>query len=183
MKSTESLIKSIGESPMPPVEQWDPDYCGEMDIVLKADGSWIYGGTPFTRRKMQLLFSRVIKKENEQYFLVTPVEKLGIQVEYLPFVIIDFELVEHDAKPTYRFIDNCDNQVLLTEQSQWQLGKFQGQMLPSVCIRRNLFASFNRACYYRLVEEASIKQSNDVHQVVIQSNGIEFNLGSVEPEE
>ena len=183
MKGTESLIKSIGDSPMPPVEQWNPDYCGEMKLLLKADGSWIYEGTPFTRRKMQLLFSRVIKKEDNQYFLVTPVEKLGIQVEHLPFVIIDFELIENNGKPAFQFIDNCDNQVLLTEQSQWQLKEFQGQLLPSVCMRRNLFASFNRACYYRLIEAASFKQTNDVHQVVIQSNGIEFNLGSVEQEE
>lgn len=168
---------------MPPVEQWDPDFCGEMELCLKADGSWIYEGTPFTRRKMQLLFSRVIKKEDERYFLVTPVEKLGIQVEHLPFVIIDFELVEHNGKPTIQFFDNCDNQVLLTEQSQWQLKAFQAQMLPSVRIRRNLFASFNRACYYRLIEAASIIQTSDGHQVVIQSNGIEFNLGSVEQEE
>ena len=103
-------------------------------------GLWRY--TPLPGERCNCFFSRVIKKENDRYFLVTPVEKLGIQVEHLPFVIIDFERVEYQGRPTYQFIDNCDNRVLLTGQSQWQLNAFQKLMLPSICIRPKSFRQF-----------------------------------------
>lgn len=177
VRSAESLIKAIGDSPLPPVDKWDPDYCGQLDLVIKPDGSWIYGGTPFTRRRMQILFSRVIKKEGEEYYLVTPVEKLGIKVEWMPFTIIDFNAVENNGMAQLQFIDNCDNEILLTEKSQISFSQFDGQNLPIINVRRNLFASFSRSCYYRLIESAQIIEHNDTHQVKIRSNGIDFTFG------
>ncbi len=182
MITPESLIKSIGDSPMPPVEKWDPDYCGELDLQIKADGTWLYGGTPFTRRRMQILFSRIIKKENDQYFLVTPVEKLGIKVEWLPFTIIDFDIIEHQGNTTFQFIDNCDNSILLTQLSQLELVKYQQQVLPSINIRRNLFASFNRSCYYRLIEQAKVHSKNIQCEVILTSNQTQFCIGQYSAE-
>ena len=184
VRSAESLIKAIGDSPLPPVDKWNPDYCGQLDLIIKADGSWLYGGTPFTRRRMQILFSRVIKKEDAQYYLVTPVEKLGIQVEWMPFTIIDFECISQNAKTLYQFTDNCDNTIALTEPNQIQFSEFNAQRLPIVKVRRNLYASFSRSCYYRLIESAQIIEQGDIHQVQIESNGISYNLGEcpIDPE-
>lgn len=177
VRSAESLIKAIGDSPLPPVEKWDPDYCGQLDLVIKSDGGWMYGGTPFSRRRMQILFSRVIKKEGDEYYLVTPVEKLGIKVEWMPFTIIDFNIVDNDGHTLVQFIDNCDNEILLNKESQVNFSQHDGQILPIVNVRRNLFASFSRSCYYRLIESAQIIEHNDTHQVRIRSNGIDFTFG------
>lgn len=177
MVDGESLLKSIQSFDLPPVEKWDPEYCGELDLHIKADGTWLYQGTPFTRKKLILLFSRVIKKENNQYYLVTPVEKVSIKVDWMPFTIIDFEVIDSDQGATYCFVDNCDNQVSLNDKDQLQLSLFQSQLLPTINVRRNLYASFSRNCYYRLLQDAEIRHENGRNQVIIQSQGIDFSLG------
>ena len=182
MVDGESLLKSIQEFDLPPVESWNPEYCGDLDLHIKADGSWLYQGTPFTRKKLILLFSRVIKKEGEQYFLVTPVEKVSIQVDWMPFTIIDFNLVDSEQGQTFKFLDNCDNQVELTQTNQLQMSTYQSQPLPTINMRRNLYASFSRNCYYRLLEHADIVSDNDQHQVQINSHGINFSLGEYREE-
>lgn len=178
MLTQESLIQAIGDQPIPPVELWNPEFCGELDLLIKADGSWLYCGSPITRDKIKLLFSRVIKKENENYFLVTPVEKVAIEVEWLPFVIVDYQVIQHDQKSTYQFVDSFDNIILLIEPSQIQFSEYQKQRLPIINVRRNLFASFSRSCYYRLLNEAKIISDNDQNQVVIESYGLKFLLGN-----
>lgn len=177
MVNAESLIQSIGDKPLPPVDTWNPDYCGELDLLIKSDGTWIYSGTPLTRHKIKLLFSRIIKKEGEQYFLVTPVEKVGIQIEWQPFIIIDYNVIERDNRRIYQFSDNLENKVLLTNTPQIEFSEYDGQRLPILQIRRNLFASFSRNCYYRLLNDADIVVKNNRNQVVINSNGLEFFLG------
>ena len=182
MVNVESFIQSIGDKPLPPVEQWDPDYCGELDLIIKADGTWLYGGTPLTRQKMKLLFSRIIKKEEDAYFLVTPVEKVAIEVEWQPFVILDYKKIMENDKEIFQFVDNFDNLIALTELSQLRLDNLtlhqqQPQMLPIIQVRRNLFAGFSRNCYYRLMDEANISSHGDQHQAQITSNGLTFCLG------
>jgi uncharacterized protein len=182
MVNVESFIQSIGDKPLPPVENWDPNYCGELDLIIKANGTWLYNGTPLTRHKMKHLFSRIIKKENDNYFLVTPVEKVSIQVEWQPFMIIDYDKITEDDKLIYQFVDNFDNRVSLTDLSQLQLDTLslndqQAQILPTIRIRHNLFAGFSRSCYYRLMDEAQISLQGDQHQAQITSNGLTFCLG------
>ncbi len=174
--SVESLIKSIGDNPLPPVDKWNPDYCGELGLTIKSDGQWIYQGTPFTRKRMQILFSRVIKKEGNQYFLVTPVEKLGIDVEWMPFTIVDFDCITSNNKNLFVFTDNCQNTIKLIQNEQLSYSQFNGQTLPIIQIRNNLFAGFSRSCYYRLIETAQFKETHDSHQASITSNGINFVL-------
>jgi uncharacterized protein len=180
--SPETLIRSIGDSPLPPVENWNPEYCGELDLLIKADGSWLYAGTPFTRRKMQLLFSRIIKKEADKFYLVTPVEKLAITVEWQPFTIIDFNIEHHNGKQVYEFLDNCDNTIKLTQPHQIEFSNYNNQSLPCILVRRNLFASFSRSCYYRLIESAQISSHNNIEQVSIQSNSNDFIIGAIQGE-
>ena len=185
MINVESFIQSIGDKPLPPVEQWDPNYCGEMDLLIKADGSWLYNGTPLNRTKIKHLFSRVIKKEADQYFLVTPVEKVAIKVEWQPFTLVDYELIVINGKQVYQFVDNFDQTILLTELSQLELSEFSAsiksatpqQLLPIIQVRRNLFAGFSRNCYYRLLNEAQTTAQSDKNQVEITSNGLTFCLG------
>jgi len=177
MLNDPALLKSLSDTELPPVEQWDPAYCGAIDLVIRADGRWDYEGTPIGRRRLQILFSRIIKKENDRYFLVTPVEKVAIKVVWQPFVIVDFDIEEQDGQAIYRLTDNCENQIELNRPGQIQLDNYQGQRLPIVNVRRNLYASFSRSCYYRLLEQAEIVEQHDPHQVQITSKGLTFQLG------
>ncbi len=182
MPAAETLIKAIGDNPLPPVEQWDPDYCGKLDLVIKADGTWLYEGTPLTHYKIKLLFSRVIKKEQnddlkDNYFLVTPVEKLGIQVEWMPFVIVDHQIIKTGGHCIYEFNDNLENKIQLTDKSQIKFSKYNQQLLPIIHIRQNLYASFSRQCYYRLIAEAELIHQHDKNHLTIRSSGQKFSLG------
>ena len=180
MISTESLIKSIGDNPLPPVEQWNPEFCGDLDLLIKADGTWLYQGTPFTRQRMRLLFSRVLKKEGEDYFLVTPVEKVGVQVEWMPFLIVDFDVIETEDNKTYfRFIDNCENMIDLKDKNQLKFSQFQQQPLPILKVRRNLFANFSRNCYYRLLDQAKTVEDHSQIELQICSNNQTFVIGRI----
>ncbi|MEL7175886.1 MAG: DUF1285 domain-containing protein, partial [Pseudomonadota bacterium] len=92
--SAESLAASAqaaSKKGAPPVHLWNPPFCGDLDMVIKRDGTWFYQGTPIGRPGLVKLFSSIIRKDGDDYFLVTPVEKVGIIVEDAPFVAIDFD--------------------------------------------------------------------------------------------
>ena len=92
--SADALAKSASAASsgkLPPVEKWDPPYCGEMDLEIRRDGTWFHEGTPIGRPGLVRLFSTILKREGERHYLVTPVEKLGIRVEDAPFVAVDVE--------------------------------------------------------------------------------------------
>ncbi len=178
LDTIEGLIETNGQ--FPPVESWNPKYCGDSNMEIKANGEWYHEGKPINRKKMARLFSTIIKKENEDYFLVTPVEKLALTVEWQPFVIVDFSKIRDSKNEYYLFTDNFDNRIPLDQENQICLSNFQDLSLPTVKARRNLYASFSRNCYYRLIEEANITERNCQFQVEIISSGILFNIGETE---
>ena len=167
---------------LPPVENWTPDFCGEIDILIKANGDWLHNGSLINRKKLSVLFSRVLLKQDAEYFLITPVEKMAITVEWQPFVIVDFEKNTDAEVEYYLFVDNCNNQIKLTKPQQLRFSEYQGQQMPIINVRRNLFASFNRNCYYRLIEQATIVSSKQKQTVQITSGGTNFSLGDFSEE-
>ncbi|MCC2113182.1 MAG: DUF1285 domain-containing protein, partial [Hyphomicrobiales bacterium] len=88
----------------PPVERWNPDYCGEIDMRIAADGTWYYLGSPIGRAPLVRLFASVLKYEDGHHYLVTPVEKIGIRVDDAPFVAVEMHAagVGRDAMLTFR---------------------------------------------------------------------------------
>src|SRR5215813_13367148 len=88
-KALESLAAAVGRGRHPPIERWNPPYCGELDMRIAADGTWFYLGTPIGRPALVRLFASVIKREDGRYFLVTPVEKVGIRVDEVPFLAVE----------------------------------------------------------------------------------------------
>lgn len=169
------VAKTDGD--LPPVENWHPENCGEMDLVIKASGEWLHEGTPIRRKNLYRLFSTVLRKDGDQYFLVTPVEKIAIVVEWQPFVVIDFDVVKEGSMPLYVFTDNCGNKILLTDLEQLAFSNFEEQKLPIIKVRRNLYGSFSRSCYYRLVEAATQTEDKGKTRISIRSNNIDFILG------
>ncbi|CTQ31331.1 DUF1285 domain-containing protein [Jannaschia rubra] len=133
----------------PPVDKWDPPYCGEIDIVIRRDGTWIHEGTPIGRPGLVRLFSSILKKEGERHFLVTPVEKVGIKVEDAPFVAVDFDA--GDGVITFR--TNVGDTVPAGPDHPIRVElAANGEPSPYVEVRRGLQALIDRKSFYRLVE-------------------------------
>lgn len=165
-----------GERKMPPVELWDPPYCGEIDLQIKADGQWFYNGTVFKRISLVKLFASVLKKEAEAYFLVTPVEKVKINVEEVPFIITQWSW-QDDKHTIMKLITNLDDTFLLSKEHPLQISE-QGDLY--VTVRRNLVAKVHRNVYYQWVnfaKEVTIKKGT---ALAIESSGEQFLLGYLE---
>src|SRR5712675_1837937 len=97
---------------LPPVERWNPPFCGDIDMKIAADGTWYYQNSPIGRQALVKLFSSVLKREGDKYFLVTPVEKVGIVVEDSPFLAVELEVVRSEqegVRQVLRFRTNVDD--------------------------------------------------------------------------
>jgi hypothetical protein len=150
----------------PPVHLWNPPFCGDLDMRIAADGTWYYLKTPIGRPALVRLFASVLKREGNKYFLVTPVEKCGIQVEDSPFLAVEFR-VEHaieQAEPgtergterphTLHFRTNVDDWVVCGpgHPLRFEPELETGGLKPYLHVRRNLWAKVTRALFYDLVE-------------------------------
>ncbi|NMP16889.1 MULTISPECIES: DUF1285 domain-containing protein [unclassified Thalassotalea] len=177
--SLERLSKQLSQQQqeLPPVELWDPPYCGEMDMQIKADGRWFYMGSEITRQRLVKLFSTVLKKQDDEYFLVTPVEKIKIQVEHLPFVITQWHWLDDAIDKTMLLTTNLGDQVILDSATRIQLNT-DGTL--QVNVRRNLDASIHRNVFYQWAELAEEKQTGQQQQLVINSGGVEHTIGVLE---
>ena len=134
----------------PPVHLWDPPYCGEMDLVIRRDGTWVHEGSPIGRQGLVRLFASILKREGDKHFLVTPVEKVGIAVEDAPFVAVDVEAVADGL----RFETNVGDHVVAGPDAPIRMGGTADEPVPYVEIRRGLEARIDRKSFYRMVEMA-----------------------------
>lgn len=139
---------------LPPVHLWNPPFCGDLDMRIAADGSWFYLGTPIGRPALVRLFSTILKREDDKYFLVTPVEKVGITVDDAPFLAVEMTRESDDAgRQTLRFRTNVDDWVRCDAEHglRFETGAEDG-LVPYLHVRANLWAKVTRALYYDLVE-------------------------------
>ncbi|MBT7581984.1 MAG: DUF1285 domain-containing protein, partial [Kordiimonadaceae bacterium] len=83
--------KATSDKKLPPVHLWNPEFCGDIEMRIRRDGSWDYMGTPISRKRMVKLFSTILRRDDDDYFLVTPVEKVGIRVDDAPFTAVEME--------------------------------------------------------------------------------------------
>src|SRR5829696_8763404 len=104
-------VRQAGAKGLPPVEQWNPPFCGDLDMRIAADGTWFYLKTPIGRPALVKLFASVLKREGEKYFLVTPVEKCGITVEDAPFLAVEMKVEQGATGPVLHFRTNVDEWV------------------------------------------------------------------------
>ena len=137
----------------PPVERWNPPFCGDIDMKIATDGTWFYQKTPIGRLALVKLFASVLKRAGDKYFLVTPVEKVGIVVEDAPFLAVELK-AEPGMDQVLRFRTNVDDWV---EAGPGHALRFTpepatGGLKPYLHVRRNLWAKVTRALFYDLVE-------------------------------
>jgi hypothetical protein len=153
-KGLESLSAAIGQRrEPPPVHLWDPPYCGEIDMRIAGDGSWHYQGSPIGRQAMVRLFASVLKREDDRYFLVTPVEKVGIKVDDAPFLAVSLALEGEGNARTLVFRTNVDDVVLCDNRHslRFEPEAGTGGIKPYLHVRRDLWALVTRALFFDLV--------------------------------
>lgn len=175
------ISKSQGANTLPPVDKWNPNFCGDMDMVIKRDGSWHYQNSPIGRQRLVKMFSTVLKKEGDDYFLVTPVEKLGITVEDAPFLVTQMTLKQTEEGQVIIFTDNCDNTIILTQDNPlWvEQDENTGQPSPYVIVRKNLHALIHRNIFYELVELAEERNVDGQKHLGVVSAGEFYSLGAI----
>ena len=149
-------IESVNNTARP-VESWNPPLIGDMDCCIKRDGSWLLDGRPLSNEKMLRLFSTVLKKEGEEYFLVTPVEKWRIEVEDLPFLVVELEIDKRGSDDQIiRARTNVGDWVSVDTSHPLFSSPISAidetQAIPYVLIRNGLGARFNRNCFLQLAE-------------------------------
>lgn len=155
--SAEGLVASVKAAKsrgLPPVEKWNPPFCGDIDMQIRRDGTWFYEGTPIGRIGLVKLFSTILIREEDKYFLVTPVEKVGITVEDAPFVAVDFEATGKGKDQQLTFVTNLDDVSEAGPDAPIRVVRDveTGEPSPYILIRRNLEALIDRKSFYRLVE-------------------------------
>ncbi len=155
--SAEGLVASVKAAKsrgLPPVEKWNPPFCGDIDMQIRRDGTWFYEGTPIGRIGLVKLFSTILIREEDKYFLVTPVEKVGITVEDAPFVAVDFEATGKGKDQQLTFVTNLDDVSEAGPDAPIRVVRDDetGEPSPYILIRRNLEALIDRKSFYRLVE-------------------------------
>jgi uncharacterized protein len=152
---TGSLANAAGQSKgLPPVERWNPPFCGDLDMRIGADGSWYYLKTPIGRPALVKLFASVLKREGDKYFLVTPVEKCGITVDDAPFLAVELNVEQTPSGQLLNFRTNVDDWV---QCGPMHVLRFEpeagtGGLKPYLHVRRDLWAKVTRTLFFDLVE-------------------------------
>jgi uncharacterized protein len=137
----------------PPVERWNPPFCGDIDMRIGTDGTWFYQKTPIGRPALVKLFASVLKREGDKYFLVTPVEKVGIVVDDAPFLAVEMNASAGNAGRILQFRTNVDERISAGpgHALRFEPQPKTGGLKPYLHIRRDLWAKVTRALFYDLV--------------------------------
>ncbi len=162
-RAPSEILKGLGQASaagekgrgLPPVHLWNPPYCGELDMRIKRDGSWHYLNSPIGRQRLVRLFSTVLRyDDDDRYYLVTPVEKIGITVDDVPFLAIAMTVRGEGRSQVLRFDTSVGDTVTVdgAHPLRFEVDGETGEPAPYVLVRARLEALINRAVFYDLVE-------------------------------
>jgi hypothetical protein len=173
------IPKAKGPAPVP---LWNPDFCGDIDMRIARDGTWYYQGTPIGRKPMVRLFSTIIRRDGDAYFLVTPVEKVGIQVDDAPFVAVTLEVLGSGEQQVLRFTSNVDDQAEagVDHPLRVQVDPATQEPSPYILMRTNLEALIHRNVFYQLVELAVPGEIDGQEWLGVWSHGQFYPIGRVD---
>ncbi len=139
---------------LPPVHLWNPDFSCDMDMRIARDGTWFHEGRPINRFALARLFSTILKREGDKYYLVTPVEKVGITVDDAPFVAVGFDVEGAGETQVLVFETNMEDQVQAGTNHPIRVERDPetGEPAPYVMVRDGLEALIDRKSFYRLID-------------------------------
>lgn len=171
-----------GRKGPPPVHLWNPPFCGNLDMRIASDGTWFYLGTPIGRPALVKLFASVLKREGDSYFLVTPVEKVGIVVEDAPFLAVEMWVDEVGQGRALNFRTNVDDEVACGpgHPLRFEPEADTGGLKPYLHVRRDLWAKVTRALFYDLVELGEERDLNGRRMFGVESRGDFFAMAPAE---
>lgn len=179
--TAEGLVAAAGgfrRKGPPPLHLWHPPFCGDIDMKIARDGTWFYLGTPIGRAPLVRLFASILRREGDAYFLVTPVEKVGIRVEDAPFIAIDAEWRGEGAAQDIVFTTNVGDAVAAGPAHPIRCPRdaLTGAPSPYVMVRDGLEARIDRKTFYRLVEIARPARHEGADWLGLWSGGAFFPL-------
>lgn len=169
-----SVAEAAAQAPargLPPVHLWNPAHCGDIDILIRRDGVWLHEGSPIGRPELVRLFSTVLRKDADGYCLVTPVEKLTIRVEDLPFRAVAVA----DADEGLVFTTDVGDRVQAGPDHpiRVETDPVTGEPSPALHVRADLWARIARPVFYELVDRAEVIDDC----LMVRSAGAAFALG------
>ena len=153
----EAMLRDQAADRLPPVDKWNPPYCGDIGMAIRRDGVWLYQGSPIGRKPLVRLFSRVLRRDADgKHYLVTPVEKVDVAVEDAPFLAVELEVAGEGASQDLIFRTNVDDVVRCGPSNplRFETEAGSGGLKPYLLVRGRLEALVTRALYYDLVEMA-----------------------------
>jgi hypothetical protein len=162
---------------LPPVERWNPPFCGDLDMEIRRDGTWFYLGTPIGRERLVRLFSTVLRKDADgRTYLVTPVEKVGIRVVDAPFVAVEVDVSGEGAERAMTFRTNVgdlveagpDHPLRFVDEDE------TGGLKPYVHVRGRLEALVARPVMYELVQHGEEIEIDGRTMFAVRSRGAVF---------
>ncbi|PPB82346.1 hypothetical protein LV82_00274 [Albidovulum inexpectatum] len=171
-----SAAQKAAKKEPPPVHLWNPPFCGDLDMEIRRDGTWFYLGTPIGREALVRLFASILRKEGNEYFLVTPVEKVRIRVQDAPFVAVDATVSGSGRDQTITFLTNVGDEVTAGPENPIRVERDPetGEPSPYVHVRRGLEALIDRKTFYRLVEIGSHEMHEGERWFGLWSRGVFF---------
>jgi len=184
MAELDTILADIkaGEAISAARRDWNPNCQGEIDIRIAADGSWFHQQRRFKRDSMVKLFASILRREDEEYFLVTPAEKLRIEVEDAPFIATLVENVEADGQQAIVFTTNVGERIVADREHAIRVEIDADSNLPRpyVHVRDGLDALISRSAFYDLLNLAQENERDGAGYLSVTSLGEEFELGSTD---
>jgi hypothetical protein len=177
-----ATLPRAGDKGPAPVERWNPPYCGDIDMRIASDGTWFYMKTPIGRPALVRLFASVLKREADKYFLVTPVEKIGISVDDAPFLAVEMKMATSEAGDTLTFRTNVDEWVACGPDHalRFEPEADTGGLKPYLHVRRGLWAKVTRALFYDLVERGEEREVGGERKFGVASGGAFFPMADAD---
>ncbi|MEF9957690.1 MAG: DUF1285 domain-containing protein [Acinetobacter sp.] len=144
---------------IPPLAQWHPKHCGKMDLKIKANGEWWHEGQLIKRAALLDLFSKVLWKENEKFYLKTPVEQIEIEVEDEPLLINQADQVEIDGKTYLQLTTTNQDVVIVDTEHPIFMREYAGELRPYVHVRFGMNALIQRQSFYHLINYGILSEN------------------------
>lgn len=185
LSGLEALVARAGgaKKGLPPVEKWNPEFCGDLDMEIRGDGTWFYMGTPIGRHSLVKLFSTVLRKDEDgKTYLVTPVERIGIRVEDAHFIAVEMNAAQIEGEQVITLRTNVDDIVEVGPENPMRFVtvKENDGVKPYVLVRGRLEALLARPVMYELIAHGEEIEVDGKLMFAIRSKGEVFPIMEAE---
>ena len=172
----ENNIVTNSTKKFPPVHLWNPELCEGQEISINREGEWFYNNSEIKNQRLIQLFSSVLKREDDNYFLVTPSEKVPVKVEIAPYVIINFDLLDNEI---IQLDTNLDYSFHLDKINTSRLIEYNNTHIPLVHVRDSIEGFFNRSTYYKLIDFALANKLIKDDALFVSSSNHDHLIGKI----